>query len=688
MSEISELKQAAEDALARGFAIFPCLPHKKEPFGQFAPNGFKNSSRNPVIALRAWNEGHNANYAIGCGESGLAVIDIDTGVNSFEEFIAWRDAHNIPPTLTVRTGRRKNKVTGAPEYGVQMYFVGTVPTTKLNIEGVVGDIKGEGGYVCGAGSIHPDSGEKYEIVIDTDIASLPDGFKAMAKQKLEFVSKTDGGDLIPAGNRWIHCQSFVGKMRNAGLDRDGILAALGNFLINNCEDGESYWKNEPAKWEALADAAFNKFDAAESAPLINVGGADKKIDNKIESLNADVLSGDWIGDLAQELYGGTHLPPAFVRSTIKAILGASVDGMVGFPQHTDLHTRHYNFLIAPADTGKGESWRRATKIGLANYMAKTGLTIGDSGWFSSGEYLVKKFVENAFEDKRSVTHFDEMRLLFEKGAGQNSTLNTRMLTLYDSGEISAGSCTNAGGSIKHTSVSITGGFTRESFTSSLGGKGVAGDGFLSRCALSFCNQAQKVGDWGDFDAEKINTLQTKMLQRWEQINSTYKPGMVFVPKETAGATALRQEFNKWLDTEMAADAEVGDHFCGRLDAHFKRDLLLRTIFSEHPDTISEVSVKKSMEWAKYELSLRRELWPADEASPVARMCVQIARAFKKRERNTKTAVIDFCNVRRDGKQAEFGQAWKAMLSNGELVVIGKSRKKTDIFMLYTPEEEG
>lgn len=84
MSEISELKQAAEDALARGFAIFPCLPHKKEPFGQFAPNGFKNSSRNPVIALRAWNEGHNANYAIGCGESGLTVIDIDTGVNSLK----------------------------------------------------------------------------------------------------------------------------------------------------------------------------------------------------------------------------------------------------------------------------------------------------------------------------------------------------------------------------------------------------------------------------------------------------------------------------------------------------------------------------------------------------------------------------------------------------------------------------
>jgi hypothetical protein len=124
-----------------------------------------------------------------------------------------------------------------------------------------------------------------------------------------------------------------------------------------------------------------------------------------------------------------------------------------------------------------------------------------------------------------------------------------------------------------------------------------------------------------------------------------------------------------------------------LDAHFKRDLLLRTIFSEHPEEITEDAVQRSMEWARHELGLRRELWPADEASPVARMCVQIAKAFKKRERNTKTAIIDFCNVRRDGKQAEFGQAWKAMLSNGELVIIGKSRKNTDVFALYTQDDD-
>ena len=678
MSEKDDLLKSAEDALARGFAIFPCLPHKKEPFSKYAPNGFKNASRNPVIALKAWHDGEPANYGIACGETGLTVVDLDTGINNYEEFIAWRDAHNIPPTLTVRTGRRFNKVTGAPEYGVQMYFSGAVPTHPLNIDGVVGDLKGIGGYVCGAGSIHPDSGEKYEIIIDVDVVPLPDGLKSIAKPKLDFKPKAEGGDLIPAGNRWVHCQSVAGKLRNAGLDRDGIYTALRNFLKNNCEDGENYPDD---KIQNLADAAFNKFDATESAPIINVGGADKKINNSIDSLDKSVIAGDWIGDMTKLLTDGTHIPPDFVHSTIKTILGASIDGMVGYPQHTDLHTRNYNFLIAPADSGKGASWQRVTKIGLAHYMLKTGLAVGNSGWFSSGEYLVKKFVENAYEDKRSITHFDEMRLLFEKGAGQNSTLNTRMLTLYDSGEISAGSCTNAGGTINHTSVSITGGFTRGSFDKAMSGIGVSDDGLLSRCCLSFCNMAHKVDDWVYPDAEVLNALQTKMLNRWQQIQSTHTAENIFVPTETEAATAVRKEFNTWLRAETEKDAEFGQHFGGRLDSHFKRDVLLRTVFSEDANHITEETVVRSAEWARHELGLRRELWPADSSNPIARMCVQVSKAFTKREHLTKAVVMNFCNVKRDGSYDEFNRAWKAMLMSGELIVVGKSKKKTDIFSL-------
>ena len=690
MSEISELKQAAEDALARGFAIFPCLPHKKEPFSKYAPNGFKNASRNPVIALKAWHDGEPANYGIACGETGLTVVDCDRGFTTYEDFAAWRENNNIPHTLTVRTGRRVSKITGEPEYGVQMYFSGTIATTGFIVDGVSGELKSTGGYVCGAGSIHPDSGEKYEIILDVDVVPLPEGFKEIAKPRSAFVPTSISGELVPAGNRWPTWQSKAGALRNMGVDPAAMRSALENIAINNFEDGANYvaQPENQEKLDNLVNWAFSKMDVAAPPTVITTGGSNRPIDGAIPNIAPETLTGDWIGDMTDELAKGTHLPPAFVRSTIKTILGASLDGMVGFPHHTDLHLRHWNFLIAPAETGKGVSWDRASKWGLANYMKSAGLVSTDSGWYSSGEHLVKKFLEIGLQGQRTVTHFDEMRLLFEKGAGQNSTLLTRMLSLYDRAEICAGSLTNSGGSISDASVSITGGFTPESFSSALSGKGVSGDGFLSRCVLSYCHAKEASGDWDDLDTVKINAIQQKMLDRFTYFRTLHTPeSPVFVPAETPEAIAARLDVQKWFREEMAEDAQHSKAYCARLEAHFKRDLLLRTIFSDDPTTIHEVSVLKSWEWAKHELKLRRELWPSDEASPVSQMCVKITRAFGKREHITKAVVMKFCNVKRDGTFDEFNRAWKAMLTSGMLYVVGKTQRKAEVFGLMENNEE-
>jgi hypothetical protein len=63
------------------------------------------------------------------------------------------------------------------------------------------------------------------------------------------------------------------------------------------------------------------------------------------------------------------------------------------------------------------------------------------------------------------------------------------------------------------------------------------------------------------------------------------------------------------------------------------------------------------------------------------MCTLISKAFKKKENITKMRVIDFCNVNRDGTHDEFGRAWKAMLTNGTVYLVGKTHKKTDIFAM-------
>lgn len=218
--------------------------------------------------------------------SNLTVVDCDSGFTSKEDFLAWKKLHNVPDTFAVHTGRD----TG---YGVHLYFSGAVPTMAFEMGPVVGELRGTGAYVVGPGCIHP-TGNRYEVIDDSSVASLPEGLmeyaKLHAKTKGEFKPKSQGGDLIKAGNRWIHLQSKAGKFRNDGLDEDGIYSALKNFCINNCEDGENY---PDEKIKALAAAASTVFDVAESAPVLFFGDS-KKIDVNITELPADAIDGDWI----------------------------------------------------------------------------------------------------------------------------------------------------------------------------------------------------------------------------------------------------------------------------------------------------------------------------------------------------------------------------------------------------------
>ena len=45
-----------------------------------------------------------------------------------------------------------------------------------------------------------------------------------------------------------------------------------------------------------------------------------------------------------------------------------------------------------------------------------------------------------------------------------------------------------------------------------------------------------------------------------------------------------------------------------LDVHFKRDLLIRVIFSDVP-RIDELRTQEAISWTLYRLEVRRALWP-------------------------------------------------------------------------------
>ena len=160
---VKSLLESAKDALARGFSILICEPHAKDPWPKYSPHAVNSCSRVPEIALKPWVDGHEANYGVGGGPSNITIIDVDKGIPNYAALRAWMETQGLPETFIVQSGR-----TG---FGAHLYYSGAVPTTPYDMDGVVGELRGNGAYVVGPGSIHPD-GNRYNIVCDVNIVPL------------------------------------------------------------------------------------------------------------------------------------------------------------------------------------------------------------------------------------------------------------------------------------------------------------------------------------------------------------------------------------------------------------------------------------------------------------------------------------------------------------------------------------
>jgi len=102
---------------------------------------------------------HTGNIAVVCGviSSNLIVIDLDSFELSTKVFQKWNDL--LTKTLVVKTGR-----------GYHIYLRCEKLPDGRKIDGPNDwhvDVKSEGGFVVGAGSIHPDTKKPYQIVSKT-----------------------------------------------------------------------------------------------------------------------------------------------------------------------------------------------------------------------------------------------------------------------------------------------------------------------------------------------------------------------------------------------------------------------------------------------------------------------------------------------------------------------------------------
>lgn len=143
-----------------GFSLIPLKPREKTPLTGWRAYQNRRASRSDI---EAWYKvTPNANIGIVTGAiSGLVVLDLDSA-----DAIAEAERRGLPDTLMVRSGK-----------GRHVYFrhPGCKTTNRAGfLPGM--DIRGDGGYIVGPGSIHP-SGALYAWENPPglfEIAEMPD----------------------------------------------------------------------------------------------------------------------------------------------------------------------------------------------------------------------------------------------------------------------------------------------------------------------------------------------------------------------------------------------------------------------------------------------------------------------------------------------------------------------------------
>jgi len=146
--------KAALQYAAHGWPVFPLrgkLPAKPRTAGG---RGFRDATTDPAVVERMWARYPDANVGVRCGlASGLAVVDIDPvhgGVDTLTRIESERGV--LPGTVMAITGGDGLHLLFRHRAGIGC---------GANVWGRGLDLRGEGGYICAAPSVHPDTGNRY-----------------------------------------------------------------------------------------------------------------------------------------------------------------------------------------------------------------------------------------------------------------------------------------------------------------------------------------------------------------------------------------------------------------------------------------------------------------------------------------------------------------------------------------------
>jgi hypothetical protein len=210
-----------------------CKSKAKHPT---TPQGLKNASIDQQFIDAWWRKWPYANVGVTTGAtSGIVVLDVDPkngGEDSLDDLLGKHG--KLPDTAEVLTGGG----------GRHLYF--KHPEGELrNSAGAVGvglDIRGDGGYVVGPGSVHI-SGRAYDWEASSDpeqagVAHMPAWLVDLCRAKGRgngngLAGSPVNGVVVEGGrNAWLTAQA--GGLRRRGAGEKAIYGALSCLNVEHC----------------------------------------------------------------------------------------------------------------------------------------------------------------------------------------------------------------------------------------------------------------------------------------------------------------------------------------------------------------------------------------------------------------------------------------------------------------------
>ncbi len=362
---MSAFRDIALEHTARGWYVHPLKPSGKIPI---TDHGKNDATLDEGVIRDWWTRMPNANVGVSCGPSGLCVLDADHGLKDEADFKAWRERNGLPVTYSVRSGRR-------PEFGVQMYFAGSLKDGKFELDGVTGEIKSLGGLVLAAGCIHPDSKERYYVLEDAPLAPVPD-IVEQSRKNTNAEGKREWNLPVHDGEgRDNFLISQAGRLRNAGASEVIIRAHLEEI---NSDPAIMADPKPDADLDRIARSAA-RYDVPAPEPVVTIGKKEEKkitdwrelFHNRDAMLNAPPVTFLIKGFLQREGVTAMAAPVRERKSLIALnVVHALLTGEKLF-DYFDVVQKPSRILYLCPEVSLGPFTDRLRKIGLMDYVGET-----------------------------------------------------------------------------------------------------------------------------------------------------------------------------------------------------------------------------------------------------------------------------------------------------------------------------